>query len=268
MARTIGFIGYGHMGSALLEGFMQALPANDWQFCCTARNPDKLAPLASKGVKVAKTAAEVAQNADLVILAVKPTQLPQVLDDIVSHMSAAKTVLSIVAGFSLPRLRQHLGSECAIVRSMPTTTARIGKGIFAFAYDPLNPGPQGLPWLTAIFEKLGLCLNLDEERFPAFSAVAGAGPAYIYAMLQGLEQAAVTQGFPRGEARKFLLQLTAGCAKMAAQNTSSFNDLRDEVCSPAGLSIEGVNVLDRAGLSGILVDAVRAAEQRAREMEN
>lgn len=268
MARTISCIGCGNMGSALLMGLAAKLDKKDWILACCNKTPERMKPLEALGVKPESSAKDAAASADVVILAVKPAQLPEVLDEIQPAMTASKTVVSIAAGYSLTRLRQQLGAACAIARCMPTTTARVGRGVFAFCFDPVNPGPGGLPWLVEIFSRLGVCTILRETQFPAFSALIGAGPAYLDTVLQGLEQAGVTLGLPRAEARKMLVELATGCGELANASGKSFSDLRDEVCSPAGLTIAGVNVLDRAGVQGLMVEAVCAAEKRAREMES
>ena len=115
--------------------------------------------------------------------------------------------------------------------------------------------------------KFGAFVELPENKFTAFSALIGAGPAYVFAMMQGLVQAGVTLGFTHAQSRQMVTALFAGSARMAEQDASPLGQLRDNVCSPGGLTIAGVNVLDRAGLTGLLVDAVLAADARGAEME-
>ena len=149
---------------------------------------------------------------------------------------------------------------------MPNTPALVGKGVFALCFDDKVPA-QSKEDILSFFSQLGVCLELPESRFTAFSALIGAGPAYVFGMMQGLVQAGVTLGLGRKECRDMVAALFEGSAVMAARSDTPLMELRDQVCSPGGLTIAGVNVLDRAGLSGLLVDAVLAADQRGREME-
>lgn len=268
MAKVIGCIGCGNMGGALLAGLVKAFPGNEFNFCCHDQCTEKTDALANLGITNMNNCQKVAQGADIIILAVKPADMGVVLDEIASAMTAEKTIISIAAAYNLARLRNHLGQKPSLCRVMPTTTAKVGKGVFAICFDPLTNSPQQKKVVEDIFSKLGLCIELAESKFSAFSAFMGAGPAYIFEMLAALSQAGLTVGFPKQKCRNMLIELISGCADLAAQENASFTDLRDNVCSPAGLTIAGVNRMAKAGFTGIVVDAVEAAEKRAREMEN
>lgn len=267
MRKTIGCIGCGNMGFALMSGFASRLSPEQYHLCIYSRTPGKMKPLESMGVELMPGVAETAENSDILIFAVKPHQMSEVLQEAQPKMTSGKAALSIAAGFTLSRLRTMLGEECFIVRCMPTTTAMVAKGVFAFCVDPVVLVPDLEKEIISIFSILGMCISLPESRFTEYSALVGAGPAYIFEVLNGLLQAGVTLGFSRQQTEKMLTQITAGCAELASQHDKSFMQLRDDVCSPGGLSIAGINVLDRAGIIGLLVEAVEKAEKRGREME-
>lgn len=256
------------MGFALMAGFANHLPKDDYHLCIYSRTPGKMQPLESMGVEIMGNVAETAANSDILIFAVKPYQMPGVLQEAQPEMHEGKAAVSIAAGFTLARLRTMLGDECFILRCMPTTTALVGRGVFAFCVDPVVLVPDLEKEIASIFSVLGMCVDLPESRFTNYSALVGAGPAYIFAVLHGLLQAGVTMGFNRQEAEKMLIQLVRGCGDLAAKQAKPFMQLRDDVCSPGGLTIAGINVLDRAGLTGLLVEAVEKAEKRGREMES
>lgn len=260
----IGCIGCGRMGGAILAGLAaRALPGVTLHGCNRSRA--KLDALQQHGVLVSDSITEVAGVADLLIIAVKPHQVDEVLAVARGALRPGRLVLSVAAGVSCQRLASLVGPKTPVARCMPTTTALVGKGIFAFCF---GHGAEAMrATVLAIFGQLGLCLELPEARFTDFSALVGAGPAYVFAMMQGLVQAGVTLGFPQAEARRMMTALFAGCAALAEAAPTPLAQLRDDVCSPGGLTIAGVNVLDRAGLSGLLVDAVLAARERGREME-
>lgn len=267
MRKTIGCIGCGNMGFALMSGFAARLSPDDYHLCVYSRTPGKMAPLASLGVEIMPDIENTAANSDILIFAVKPRQMPEVLQGAQPQMTKGKAAVSIAAGFSLSRLRNMLGDDCFISRCMPTTTAMVAKGVFAFCVDPAVLVPDLEKEIINIFSALGMCLSLPEFRFTDFSAAIGAGPAYIYEAMHGLLQAGVTLGFSRQEMEKMLIQLLTGCGELASKQGKSFMQLRDDVCSPGGLTIAGINVLDRAGLTGLFVEAVDKARKRGQEME-
>lgn len=269
MAKTIGCIGCGNMGSALLTGFAHSLDRANWRLLAFDQHAEKCQGLSKFGVTPASDVTRIAQEADIIILAVKPDRIETVTTQIAQYMDDAKAVISIAAGTSLAKLRNLLGLKCKIARCMPTTTARVERGIFAFCFDPVNLSAEFQQDVLKIFSSIGACIELAENRFTDFSAFIGAGPAYIFQFMQGLAQAGITLGFGQAECKTLLIDLFAGCAKLARQaSDKNFTQLRDDVCSPAGLTIAGINVLERAGINGLLVDAVLAAKRRGSEMEN
>lgn len=268
MGTVIGCIGYGNMGSAILNGFASRLDRGQWTLCCHEHDQAKMAALEAQGIVGAADIAEVAKKANILIFAVKPQQMPAVLEAAQPCMNAGKIAISIAAGVSLASLRSQLGDKCGIARCMPTTTARAGRGVFAFCFDPLNLEKQWQAEVLKLFGRLGYCQELPEAQFTSFTALIGAGPAYIFAIMHALTQAGVTLGLGPGDCRRMVSELVAGCAALAQAENEDFMRLRDNVCSPAGVTIAGVNVLDRAGLTGLLVDAVLAAARRGRELES
>lgn len=263
---TIGCVGCGNMGGAILAGLADSL-RDGYAFCGCNRTAERMRPLLEKGVTARADASAVAEDSQMVILAVKPYAAAAVLAKMRPKLGADKVLVSVAAGVSLKSLRQAAGGQCMVVRCMPNTPALVGKGVFAFSFEE-GVSPQSKNELMELFGTLGLCLELPEARFTAFSALIGAGPAYVFEMMQGLVQAGVTLGFQHKEARRMVAALFAGSARMAELNPAPLMQLRDEVCSPGGLTIAGVNQLDRAGLPGLLVDAVLAADARGREMES
>lgn len=263
MPQTLGIIGCGNMGGALLAGFAQALPASAWRLLACDHNAARIAACANRATAV--DAMAVAREAEIIILAVKPDQMPDLCKSIAPLLRSGQVVISIAAGLSLAWLRRNLGPQCQLARCMPTTTAMAGHGIFAFCFEK---SAQALPEaIVGLFQHLGLCLTIPEAKFSAFSALVGAGPAYVFACMQALAQAGLTLGFTQAQNRAMLIELFIGAGELAKMQPKNFAQLKDDVCSPAGLTIAGVNVLDRAGLAGIFVDAVEAAWQRAKAME-
>jgi pyrroline-5-carboxylate reductase len=265
--RTVGCIGCGNMGGAILGGLAGAFGGKGYVFCGHTRTPERMAPLVEKGVTAVSGALSLAQEADVIILAVKPYQIAAIVEEILPALGREKLLISIAAGISLKRLKEFSRTLCPVVRCMPNTPALTGKGTFAVCLEDEALRRENRDEALTLFSALGLCLPLPEERFTAFSALIGAGPAYVFAVMQGLVQAGLTLGFTHQEARRLVVALFGGSAALAEERPEHLAQLRDAVCSPGGLTIAGVNVLDRAGLAGLLVEAVLAANARGREME-
>lgn len=264
MTVRIGCVGCGNMGGAIMAGLART---GAYELCGFNRSPQRMEPLEKIGVVPRESALAVAKAARVLILAVKPHQAASVLEEMGPALTPDKVLVSVAAGVSLKSLGEASGGQCPVVRCMPNTPALVGRGVFALCFEDARLDPEGKAQVLEIFGALGRCVELPESRFTAFSALIGAGPAYVFAMMQGLVQAGVTLGFQHSEARQMVTALFEGSARMAELNPAPLMQLRDDVCSPGGLTIAGVNELDRAGLAGLLVDSVLAADARGREME-
>ncbi|MDY0259921.1 MAG: pyrroline-5-carboxylate reductase [Desulfovibrio sp.] len=272
MTMRIGCVGCGNMGGAILAGLARSAGHTQGQtdayaLCGYNRTTSRMRPLEEAGVQVMTSPLAVAENADIIILAVKPYQIREVVGQLRPALDANKVLVSVAAGITSNSLAQWAENACPVVRCMPNTPALVGMGVFALCLEDPKLSQSHKQNLLQVFGTLGQCVELAEEKFTAFSALIGAGPAYVFAMMQGLVQAGVTLGFTHAQSRQMVTALFAGSARMAEQDASPLGQLRDNVCSPGGLTIAGVNVLDRAGLTGLLVDAVLAADARGAEME-
>ena len=272
MTMRIGCVGCGNMGGAILAGLARSGGHSQGQtdayaLCGYNRTASRMRPLEEAGVQVMTSPLAVAENADIIILAVKPYQMREVVGQLRPALDANKVLVSVAAGITSNSLAQWAENACPVVRCMPNTPALVGMGVFALCLEDPKLSQSRKQSLLQVFGTLGQCVELAEEKFTAFSALIGAGPAYVFAMMQGLVQAGVTLGFTHAQSRQMVTALFAGSARMAEQDASPLGQLRDNVCSPGGLTIAGVNVLDRAGLVGLLVDAVLAADARGAEME-
>ena len=262
--KSIGGTGCGNMGGGVLKGLVAHEQFELFGHDHTRAKVESIGP--EGRVAWRESPLELARRCDVIILAVKPYQMEAMLEEIRPALDSSKVVVSLAAAFSQARLKKGVEGRCPVVRCMPNTPALVGKGVFALCFDDKVPA-ESKEDILRFFSQLGVCLELPESRFTAFSALIGAGPAYVFGMMQGLVQAGVTLGLGRKECRDMVAALFEGSAVMAARSDTPLMELRDQVCSPGGLTIAGVNVLDRAGLSGLLVDAVLAADERGREME-
>ncbi|MDD4702375.1 MAG: pyrroline-5-carboxylate reductase [Desulfovibrio sp.] len=271
MTMRIGCVGCGNMGGAILAGLARNAEHQDkadaYALCGYNRTASRMRPLEEAGVTVMPSPLAVAENADIIVLAVKPYQMQEVVKELRPALNKNKVLVSVAAGISLHNLELWAEKLCPVVRCMPNTPALVGMGVFALCFEDPKLSHDCKQNILQMFGRLGQCVELAEEKFTAFSALIGAGPAYVFAMMQGLVQSGVTLGFTHAQSRQMVTALFAGSARMAEEDPSPLGQLRDNVCSPGGLTIAGVNMLDRAGLTGLLVDAVLAADARGAEME-
>lgn len=255
------------MGGAILAGLAKSVDRDRFTLCGFNRSPARMEYLEKLGIERLSSAREAAGCADILILGVKPHQIGDVVDQAQSILHPGTLVVSLAAGITLLKLTQVWGSMPNICRCMPTTTASVGAGIFALCFETKFPA-EGKTLVMDIFGKLGQCMEIKEDMMTNFSALIGAGPAYVFQLMQGLVQAGVTMGFTHAQSRELVTALFGGAAAMAQALPKPLMQMRDEVCSPGGLTIAGVNALDRAGINGILIDAVLAAQARGKEMES
>ena len=258
--KNIGCIGCGNMGGAILGGLSQLSGIHLFGY---NRTRARLAPLEKQGVAIVDTIPELAACSDLLLVGVKPYLVKQVLGEALPSLRPETVVLSIAAGVTLSELKEAIQNRCAVVRVMPNTPALVNAGIFALALDDPNLCPSDRQAITDMFSSLGQVLTLPEEKFPAFTALVGCGPAYVFHFMDALAEAGVTLGFTRQEALSLVTQLTLGSAKLAALPGSQPALLREQVCSPAGVTIAAINHLDRTAVRGHLIDAVLTAYRKS-----
>ena len=240
MSMSIGCVGCGNMGGAILAGL--AASSLDCTLYGHTRTAARMAPLEAAGVTRLDSARELARKARYVVMAVKPYQIEALLAEMAPEFGPDTVVISVAAGISIARLQAAVGGRCPVVRCMPNTPALVGKGVFALCFDDKVPA-ESKEDILRFFSQLGVCLELPESRFTAFSALIGAGPAYVFGMMQGLVQAGVTLGLGRKECRDMVAALFEGSAVMAARSDTPLMELRDQVCSPGGLTIAALPVI-------------------------
>lgn len=259
-----GFIGLGNMGSAILNGMLKSPSFSAEDIMGYDVDPAKLKEIAENtGISACDSCVETADKSDVVILAVKPQQLTSVLEKItILNSLPDKLFISIAAGFPISRITSILRLPTAnVIRAMPNLNAAIGEAITALCQNILSPEDH-MEIANEIFSSVGEVVLLDEHLFGAFSAVAGASPAFTFMYMDALAMAGVQAGIPRKLAEKIVIQAVKGSAVNAAASEEHFDVLRDRVCSPAGTTIEGVIVLEGNGFKGTVMDAVKAVTEK------
>ncbi len=263
-ALTVGFLGAGKMATALARGFLQAglvLPEN--------LKASDISPAACADFQGATGAAAgagngaIARSAEVLIVAVKPAQVLAVLQDVAREISERHLIISIAAGVTLGKLEAALPPGSRVIRVMPNTPALVGEGGAAFATGR-NARREDAELARKLFCSVGLALEVAEPLLDAVTGVSGSGPAYAYLMIEALSDGGVAAGLPRDVATRLAAQTLLGAARMVLETGKHPGELKDMVTSPGGTTIDALHELEKAGLRGALMTAVRTAAAKAR----
>jgi pyrroline-5-carboxylate reductase len=263
---TIGFLGAGKMATALAKGFIRAKLATAKQIIASDPLSAATAAFAKEvGSKTTASNAEVAQFAGVLILAVKPDQVPGVLADIRDHLTEKHLLISIAAGVPIAKMEAGLGGTARIIRVMPNTPALVGASASAYALGK-SARPEDGALAQKLFSSIGLAFQLREYLLDAVTGLSGSGPAYVYLFIEGLSDGGVAAGLPRDIATKLAAQTVLGGAKMVLDTGLHPGALKDMVTSPGGTTIEGLHELEKGNFRATAISAVRAATEKSRKL--
>lgn len=262
----IAFIGGGTMGTAGIGGLLRqgiAAPEEISVYDPVAARRDLLSK--EYGVTVAQNDLQALEGADIVVLAVKPQDLAEVMAELRSHLTGRQTVLSIVTGANLMTLISGLGCD-KIVRAMPNTAAQISESITVWTStdDVTAPEKENV---VAVLRAWGRDLYVSDEKYlDMATALSGSGPAYVLLVIESLIDAGVYIGLPRNMAAQMVVETILGTSRLVQQVDKHPAELRNMVTSPGGTTVEGLQQLEAGGLRAILVRAVVAAYDKAKRL--
>ncbi len=254
------------MASALGAGFVRAGLVGPNQLL--ASDPSQAARVAFEKEVNARTTAsnlEAVKFARVLILAVKPDYVSEVLGGIQQAFSKEHLLMSIAAGVPLSRLEKELRPKARIIRLMPNTPALAGASATAFALGK-SARPADAALALKLFSAVGLAIRLKESLLDAVTGLSGSGPAYICMVIEALSDGGVAAGLPRDVAMKLAAQTVLGSAKMVLQTGLHPAVIKDMVASPGGTTIEGLHELEKGKLRACLISAVRAATEKSRKL--
>ncbi len=257
----LAIIGYGHMGSAIIEGAVGAgcLKKEDVTVC--EKSESCAASAKRLGLCVAANAKDAVKGAECVIIAVKPSNLEELSSELRGAVSKSAVLVSICAGKRIETLAELFGTD-KIIRVMPNTPALVGEGMSAICHGK-GVGGGELSAVKGIFESFGRAEILDEGLFDVVTAVSGSGPAYVYAFIDALKEYAEQSGMTEKQATTFAAQTVLGSAKMVLSGDESPKTLKEHICTPGGTTVEAVKVLDGRGFGDIIRDAAKACEEKS-----
>lgn len=266
MAKTVGFIGSGKMGRAIMGGMIAAGLYAPSQILASAKTKETVEKIEKElGIVATTDNTEVAKKADILFLAVKPGVFATVIPQIRDVCKEGQVVVSIAAGQTLASITDLFGRQIKLVRSMPNTPALVGEAMSAVTPNE-KISPEELQEVMAIFESFGKAEIVPETMMDAVVGVSGSSPAYVYMFIEAMADAAVADGMPRKQAYKFAAQSVLGAAKMVLETGEHPGLLKDAVCSPGGTTIAAVAELEKNGLRSAVIEAQRVCVQKSRDM--
>lgn len=260
----IGFLGSGKMATALVRGVVKSGAFSRHDIFVSDAIPAVAENLSGTVDVHAVSNQDLIRAVDAVVLCVKPNDALEALRTL-GPAAAEKLVISIVAGVPISRLQEAAGPAARIIRVMPNTPALIGRGAAAFATGA-SATEADAKVATQILGGVGEVVQVKEELLDVVTGLSGSGPAYIYLVIEALSDAGVLMGLPRDLALKLAAQTVAGSAEMVLQTGRHPAALRDEVTSPGGTTIAGLEALEAGAVRSAFLSAVRAATVRAREL--
>jgi pyrroline-5-carboxylate reductase len=261
-----GFIGAGKMATALAKGMIRSGMATPQNISASDPLESARAAMATAtGVSVTDSNARVAHKSDVLILAVKPQSMPYVLLHLRPVVTPAHLIISIAAGVSLKTLAAGLGEDRRLVRVMPNTPALVGEGAAAYCLGP-NAIPQDEAVVKACLSSVGRAFVVPESLLDAVTGLSGSGPAFVAVIIEALADGGVRVGLSRDVATALAAQTVLGSARLLLETGQHPAALKDQVASPGGTTIAGLQALERGGLRAALIDAVEAATRRSTEL--
>lgn len=264
--KKITVIGAGNMGGALITGLVNSGNAGD--ILAVDPNKDRLEELSrSLSIQTATEVGDGLKETDIVLLSVKPQIIEEVLKNIQGVANPQALFISIAAGISLDYLAEHLGRERRVIRAMPNTPALVGAGITA-----LSPGAQireeDVKVAETLFSSVGEVVRVREEWMDAVTALSGSGPAYVFLILEALADGGVHEGLPRDIAQKLAAHTVLGAARLLIEKKEHPGRLKDQVTSPGGTTIAGLLELEKRGVRSAIMNAIRSAAARSKELKS
>jgi pyrroline-5-carboxylate reductase len=267
----IAILGTGSMGKAILSGLIASGSSAANVRVTTKSQASADAITSGHGIQAVAMESEstanssTAKDADIVILSVKPNMILETLKEIATSLRPNCLVVSVAAGITTKAMEEQLSGNAAVVRAMPNTPSVVGLGVTGISKGS-NVSDQQLDLAVKLFSSVGKVLVVDESKIDALSTISGSGPAYVFYFAEKLITAAKSLGFSDGEASLMVKETFLGSATLLATSASSPEELRQQVTSPNGTTMQATGRFDAADLEKVFIEATEAALARAKEL--
>jgi pyrroline-5-carboxylate reductase len=264
--KSVGFIGTGNMGEALIAGLLKAKFTTPQQVVAYDAERERLLSIQKKyGIKKASDNSHLSSQCDPILLCVKPQSMKEVIEEISESLDSSKLIISIAAGVPLYVIEAYARKQLRLIRVMPNIAVLVQEGASAIAAGNLAT-EEDVKLAKAIFDCVGKSIRVNESMMDAVTGLSGSGPAYIFLVIEALTDAGVHLGMTRAQALALATQTVTGSVKLLSETGEHPALLREKVTSPAGTTAAGLYKLEEGRLRKTLIDAVMAAAQKAKEL--
>ena len=261
---SLGFLGAGWMGGALMEGITKCSEDTACLFFEISEERKK-ALYDTLGIRAEASVADLMKKANATVIAVKPQIYPEVVSEIKANYTSDKLLISIMAGISLATLGKELPSDAKIIRLMPNMAMTVQAGVCLMSVNE-NVTAEEKERVKAILSPLGLVKEIPERLMDAGTAVSGSGPAFFYSMVEAMMLGGVRAGFTKADAEELSVWTMYGASCLLRETQNSPGALRDQMMSAGGTTVEGVCALEQGSFRGDVIEAVSAACRRSKEL--
>ncbi|WP_160725857.1 pyrroline-5-carboxylate reductase [Bacillus sp. USDA818B3_A] len=266
MTKRIGFIGAGKMAQAMIAG-MTANGVDKQNIMASAATDRTINTVSEKyGILTSLQNMDIAQFADILILAVKPDKHVTIIEEIKNHIKQDVIIVTIAAGITLAGVESLFAFPVKAVRTMPNTPSLVGEGMSALCANKYMTDRE-LTMVEQLFQCFGNSEWIDEKLMDAVPAISGSSPAYVYMFIEAMADGGVRQGIPRDQAYRLAAQAVLGAAKMVLETELHPGELKDQVCTPGGATIEAVAALERAHFRGAVISAMESCTEKIKNLK-
>ncbi|USK56397.1 pyrroline-5-carboxylate reductase [Cytobacillus solani] len=266
MKRKIGFIGCGKMAQAMIGGMLQSNTVQPEQIVASARSQETIDQASEKfQIQVTANNMLVAEQADILFLAIKPNLHAQIIEEIKHSIKKDTIIITIAAGISLDFLEESFNQPIKAVRSMPNTPSLVGEGMSAICANDFVTKDE-LENIIHVFSSFGEIEVIEEKLMNAIPAISGSSPAYVYMFIEALADGGVKNGLPREQSYHLAAQAVLGAAKMVLESAKHPGELKDEVCTPGGATIEAVAELENKGFRSAILSAMESCTAKTNSL--
>jgi pyrroline-5-carboxylate reductase len=266
MKKKLGFIGAGKMAQAMIGGIVnsQMIPKEN---IMASANTEKTIEIIERtyGIITSLNNRDVARFADVLILAVKPDLYDTVIKEINNDIKESVIIVTIAAGITLIDIEQSFGFQVKVVRTMPNTPSVVGEGMSAICANEYLSENE-LNEIESVFHTFSKTERLDEKLMDAVPAISGSSPAYVYMLIEAMADGGVRQGIPRDQAYRLAAQAVLGAAKMVLETGKHPGELKDNVCTPGGATIEAVVTLEEKQFRGSILAAMDSCTNKVKNL--
>lgn len=252
--KNITVIGGGNMGSAVAKGIVAAGLIDAQNITLTRRDEEHLKPLAEAGFKTTTNNNQAVKNADIILFAVKPWLIIDVIKNVKEDIKPGALIMSVASGISLQQLDDALDGKYAIVRAMPNTAAGVLESVTAICLKGTNDEQAAMA--NEIFGQIGMSVVIDEALMPAITALASCGIAHALRFIRAMMESGIEMGLTSKQSAEIAAQTVKGAAELILKNGSHPEVEVDKVCTPKGVTITGINEMEHAGFTSAVIKGI------------